>query len=359
MTKAMVFTGQGIFTGALTTAGAFLAMEFTNFKGIQGDGHHLRRRLDDLFYSHDDDAAGADPARAAKRDDHQNHEDETAAHASKTCGFSGSVLVIGVTAVLCALAVTQIVRGKVRFDYNLIEMQSPNLQSVIFKQKLFDSANVSLLSGAVIANSLTDAVAKAEQIQKLPSVADGGVEPPFYKTFPADQAEKLKLADNIKHRHDQRGLPRRAARGTARRPRRQPAQEAPVNRYVRPIMPILIIPIVSGLIVGVVMLKVVGAPIASVMTFLGAGCRRWAPATRCPRGGARRDDRLRHGRPGEQGRVLLRRGHDQGGQLRGHGRLRGGDLHPAARPGPGDPPRAPDAGPTRSRKRASPRSAWA
>ncbi len=36
--KAMVFTGQGIFTGALTTAGAFLAMAFTNFKGIQEMG---------------------------------------------------------------------------------------------------------------------------------------------------------------------------------------------------------------------------------------------------------------------------------------------------------------------------------
>ena len=38
MTKAMVFTGQGIFTGALTTAGAFLAMAFTHFKGIQEMG---------------------------------------------------------------------------------------------------------------------------------------------------------------------------------------------------------------------------------------------------------------------------------------------------------------------------------
>ena len=38
MRKAMVFTGQGIFTGALTTAGAFLAMGFTNFKGIQEMG---------------------------------------------------------------------------------------------------------------------------------------------------------------------------------------------------------------------------------------------------------------------------------------------------------------------------------
>ncbi len=38
MTKAMVFTGQGIFTGALTTAGAFLAMVFTHFRGIQEMG---------------------------------------------------------------------------------------------------------------------------------------------------------------------------------------------------------------------------------------------------------------------------------------------------------------------------------
>ena len=38
LTKAMVYTGQGIFTGALTTAGAFIAMAFTNFKGIQEMG---------------------------------------------------------------------------------------------------------------------------------------------------------------------------------------------------------------------------------------------------------------------------------------------------------------------------------
>ncbi|PYM11668.1 MAG: RND transporter, partial [Verrucomicrobia bacterium] len=36
--KAMVYTGQGIFTGCFTTAGAFLAMWFTDFKGIQEMG---------------------------------------------------------------------------------------------------------------------------------------------------------------------------------------------------------------------------------------------------------------------------------------------------------------------------------
>jgi predicted RND superfamily exporter protein len=38
LTKAMIYTGQGIFTGALTTAGAFLAMALTDFKGIQEMG---------------------------------------------------------------------------------------------------------------------------------------------------------------------------------------------------------------------------------------------------------------------------------------------------------------------------------
>ena len=43
LTRAMVLTGQGILTGGLTTAGGFLAMGLTNFKGIQ-KWDHLRRR---------------------------------------------------------------------------------------------------------------------------------------------------------------------------------------------------------------------------------------------------------------------------------------------------------------------------
>lgn len=45
-------------------------------------------------------------------------------------------------------------------------------------------------------------------------------------------------------------------------------KKLPVHKLIRPIMPIIIIPIVSGLVVGVVMLKVVGVPIAEFMAFL-------------------------------------------------------------------------------------------
>src|SRR5436190_12883621 len=47
----------------------------------------------------------------------------------------------------------------------------------------------------------------------------------------------------------------------------------PVSKYIRPIMPILVIPILSSAIVGVVMLKVLGIPIANLMTAAGAMLR--------------------------------------------------------------------------------------
>jgi fructose-specific phosphotransferase system IIC component len=43
----------------------------------------------------------------------------------------------------------------------------------------------------------------------------------------------------------------------------------PVHKLLRPIMPIIILPILSSLVIGFVMLAVVGRPIAGFMTFLG------------------------------------------------------------------------------------------
>jgi fructose-specific phosphotransferase system IIC component len=47
-------------------------------------------------------------------------------------------------------------------------------------------------------------------------------------------------------------------------------KKLPVHKVLRPIMPIIVIPIVSGLVVGVVTLEIVGAPIAAFMSFLRA-----------------------------------------------------------------------------------------
>jgi hopanoid biosynthesis associated RND transporter like protein HpnN len=193
LTKAMVFTGQGIFTGALTTAGAFLAMAFTNFKGIQEMGIICGGGLLLCFIP----MMTMLPAMLLQGRqniiDHQTTEDDARARI-ENLWLQRPILVMGITAGLCVAALFE--ARKVYFNYNLIEMQSPNLPSVVFEHKLLDSADKSLLYGAVMAESLTNAVELAEKIRKLPVVAD--VEPPFYGDFLKDQSEKLKLVGQIK-----------------------------------------------------------------------------------------------------------------------------------------------------------------
>src|SRR5476651_412867 len=193
MTKAMVFTGQGIFTGTLTTAGAFLAMAFTNFKGIQEMGIICGGGLLICFIP----MMTMLPAMLLRGRqnviDHKIGEDAARARI-ENIWLQRPAIVIGITAALCAAALIE--ARKVHFDYNLIKMQSQNLPSVVFAHKLLDSADKSLLYGAVIADSLTNAVELTERIKKLPAVAD--VEPPFYKNFLENPAEKFKLIGGIK-----------------------------------------------------------------------------------------------------------------------------------------------------------------
>jgi fructose-specific phosphotransferase system IIC component len=51
----------------------------------------------------------------------------------------------------------------------------------------------------------------------------------------------------------------------------QGLKKIPTNRFVKPLMPILVIPVVSALIIGVLMLLVIGPPIASLMAWMTAG----------------------------------------------------------------------------------------
>jgi hopanoid biosynthesis associated RND transporter like protein HpnN len=199
LTKAMVFTGQGIFTGALTTAGAFVAMAFTNFKGIRemgiicGGGLMLclvpmMTLLPVLLLRGKQNVM-----------DHGHSEDETRARI-ENIWLQRPALVIGITAALGALALTQIYGGRVKFNYNLIEMQSPTLSSVVFEQKLVHSADKSLLCGAVVATNLEDAISLEGRIMKLTNtVAD--IEPPpdmLNDFIESNQIQKLQLIRGIK-----------------------------------------------------------------------------------------------------------------------------------------------------------------
>jgi hopanoid biosynthesis associated RND transporter like protein HpnN len=193
LTKAMVFTGQGIFTGALTTAGAFLAMALTHFKGIQEMGIICGGGLMVCFIP----MMTLLPVMLLRGRqnviDHRATEDDTRARI-ENIWLQRPLLVMGITAGLCLAAFWE--ARKVHFDYNLIKMQSPSLPSVVFEHKLLDSADKSLLYGAVMADSLTNVVELREKIKQLPVVAD--VDPPFYGDFLVDQSKKLELVGQIK-----------------------------------------------------------------------------------------------------------------------------------------------------------------
>jgi hopanoid biosynthesis associated RND transporter like protein HpnN len=203
LTKAMVFTGQGIFTGAFTTAGAFLAMFFTNFKGIQEMGvicggglliclvpmMTLLPVL--LLRGHQNVMDHAQTGLAEKRARIEN------------LWLQRPVLVICITGVLCALAATQL--GKVYFDYNLLNMQSAGLPAVEFEKDLISATNAapnrtnsspkSVLYAAVIATNLQQAVALEQQLTNLPAVAS--VES-MTRFLAEDQTRKLAMIGALK-----------------------------------------------------------------------------------------------------------------------------------------------------------------
>jgi hypothetical protein len=205
MTKALVFTGQGIFTGAFTTAGAFLAMGFTDFRGIREMGIicgggllvclvPMLTLLPVLLLRGRQNVIDHD--QATKIDHRERIEN---------LWLKRPVLVTGITAVSCLLGLTQLRR--VTFDYNLLNMQSAGLPAVEFEGKLIQAttnmatfaytndSGRSLLFAAVVANSVPEAVALEARIRQLPAVAHVDSVARFLVGDPAD---KLRLIGGIK-----------------------------------------------------------------------------------------------------------------------------------------------------------------
>ena len=84
--------------------------------------------------------------------------------------------------------------AKVNFDYNLLNLQSPNLPSVVYAKKL--SADKSLLFGAVVADNVDEAVALEKKIRALTNVVEDVESTAGY--LQQEQGEKLKLISEIK-----------------------------------------------------------------------------------------------------------------------------------------------------------------
>lgn len=193
MEIAMVNTGLGIFTGCVTTSAAFLAMGATNFRGIQEMGIIsggglivclipmitmlpvllLRGRQNVLDHA------------APPQVDHRARIERVWLDRPWT--------VLGLTVVSVVVCLQQL--PKVRFDYNLLNMQSKGLPAVVFEKKLIDSANKSVLFGAVVADSLEEAMRMEGILTNLPTV--GSVES-MSRFLGIDQSGKLEEIRGIK-----------------------------------------------------------------------------------------------------------------------------------------------------------------
>jgi hopanoid biosynthesis associated RND transporter like protein HpnN len=191
--KALVFTGQGVFTGALTTSAAFVAMCLTNFKGIQemgvicGGGMMICfvpmiTMLPVMLFRGRQNAI-----------DHEQPAKPVLRARLERIWLKRPVTVTVVTGMLGALALTQF--HKVYFDYDLLHMQSKGLPAVVFEEKLIHSTTESVIFGAVVADTPEEAVALGERLEKLPAVEK--IESMAPRVI-GDQTEKLKLIGEIK-----------------------------------------------------------------------------------------------------------------------------------------------------------------
>jgi hopanoid biosynthesis associated RND transporter like protein HpnN len=193
--RAMVNTGLGIFTGCLTTAGAFFAMTFTDFKGIQEmgliTGGGMIVSLVPMMTMLPALILRGQPAKV------ENRPWQSARARIERLWLQRPSLAMGIVALVSVLAAVS--ARRVYFDYNLLRMQSAGLPAVVLEHKLIKAASKSVLYAAVVARSREEALEFESKLTNLPTVAsvDG-----MAKYLVGDQRRKLELIGEIKEEAD-------------------------------------------------------------------------------------------------------------------------------------------------------------
>jgi hopanoid biosynthesis associated RND transporter like protein HpnN len=194
--KALVFSGIGIFTSGFTTAGAFLAMLLTDFKGVREMGLisgigllvclvPMMTLLPLMLVRGKTDLPDERAVRRGRS--RRAHIEQIWLKRPKLVLVCGTVLTI--------IAVARCHR--LDFDYNLLHLQTRDLPAVGLEEKLVRSGSQSLLSAVVIADSLSHAAELEEKIKVLPSVASVSSMVSF---LTENQTRKLESLREIKTR---------------------------------------------------------------------------------------------------------------------------------------------------------------
>jgi hopanoid biosynthesis associated RND transporter like protein HpnN len=191
--KAMSYTGLGILTGCLTTAGAFYAMAFTNFRGIQEMGYITGGGMLVCFVPMMTFLPVLLMRGKQNEIDEQFHPEDLTRARLERFWLERPGVVLAVTAVITGLAVLPAFR--VYFDYDLLNMQSKGLQAVEFEKKLINSASKSVLFAAVIARNNSEALELEGKLTNLTTVASVDS---MAKFLSGDQTKRLEIIHEVK-----------------------------------------------------------------------------------------------------------------------------------------------------------------
>ncbi len=169
--KALVATGTGICTSGFTIAVAFLAMTLTGFKGIREMGIiagggllvclvPMMTMLPAMLLTRRECGPRVRPPGKARH--RRERIEQLWLKRPRATVATGLVLAI--------FAFTAL--QNISFDYNLLNLQSQNLSAVVYEKKLVRSSPRSLLSCAVVADSLPEALVLEKRIRRIRSVAE-------------------------------------------------------------------------------------------------------------------------------------------------------------------------------------------
>jgi hopanoid biosynthesis associated RND transporter like protein HpnN len=194
--KALVVSGSGICTGGLATAAAFLAMTFTGFRGIREMGFisgggllvclvPMLTMLPALLLQGKPEGPRLAPStRKARRTRRETFE---------RSWLDRPRTVVGIGLALTLLAGSQMHR--LRFDFNLLNLQSQGLSAIVFERKMQESPSRSVLACLITADSIDEAIALENRVRELDSVVAVTSVAPL---LAGDQQNKLDLVRQIR-----------------------------------------------------------------------------------------------------------------------------------------------------------------
>ncbi len=176
--KSLLATGEGIVTGGLATAAAFFAALAADFLGLQELGFVSGCGVLFCLFSQLITfpalllVAEKYSSQKKKRPDHQTKN--AAVNSFGEFKFLDGLLkkpYLTLGLVLCATLAAAPFYLKTHFENNILKLQDPHLESVIFEKKIMEDGGASTWFAASLASSEEELTRLEEALKKLPSVA--------------------------------------------------------------------------------------------------------------------------------------------------------------------------------------------